>query len=1226
MSRLSGRMVLAVLLVLTVPLPGWCAGRAGDMVREDWYFRESLAAIRDWEAVLARWEEATPEPQRTPVLPVPAGGEAVAWPNPIPRTLLPAEDRSLRVRVSMVDGKVKIDRGASDSPSQPQTVAPGETVLGYKHPGGGGKDQWYHRYERRFDRLTTFQAKPARFALGIDAPLDLRRGGNELAVTFSNATQEPLALTATLHLHLPEGTRACGQQAIELAPGATRRVTFSVPLDDQGGGLLILAIADRDESYWLPLLTHVEDVESVLASIEQILGDAPDKAAAARFRRVRATHQSFRQPEKRCVSRTLQSSETAGAWRDLFEEASRLRDDLLLRRIDFDALVFVKRKPYFSEQPFMDAHHLFNRPGGGVYRLSPVSPHGAVTPVVDGLGEGVYRDVFLHWDAEKFLFAFGNGSDQWDGSQSYHIYEAGVDGTGLRQLTTGPKNDCEPLYLPGGRIGFTSDRSEHYVMCGGNRHSPTLFVMDGDGSDVEQLSFNMFNDFNPTMLPDGRILYSRWEYNERSVTALHNPFTINPDGTMMSPYYGNATIRPNVIMFPRPVPESRKVMALFTAHHGQTHGTIGLIDVRRGIDGPEPLTVLTPNVPVTGEKALDSRFGWYSDPAPLGETTYLCSFTPTVLPWLERSWALYVGDRHGNLALVVRDPDISCAEPVPLVRRPRPCERPAATTPSVDRGQDAEATLLLADVYVGLTGIERGTARYVRILEDVPRKGVREGGVILTSGTEIFTVKRIFGTVPIEADGSAHFVVPADRNVYFEVLDEDGREIQRMRSVVCLKPGERRGCIGCHESRKQAPPVRSAGAFYRGPSRPAPPPWGTQVFSYLRDVQPLVSAKCARCHTHDRMANRVILTDDLTDRFTIAYEELVPYLAVANANRWDHPDDVYARFPLTYGSKVSRLTEILAAGHYDVELTDEDRERLDTWIDANAAYYDRYEHYYGPKRSIFVGPVRGAMNEVYGRRCAKCHGGGDGSHGTWWLSLNRRDVANSRLLAAPLARTAGGWGRCDETVFADASDPDYEKLLAALTTLRDTLAERPRADLLSIRGTEAERQVVAIPDPPPRKSTPSDLPEGDWVYLSDLAWESARSGWTPNKDGLPRLDRDVQEQPLRLGLRRHAKGIGTHAPSEIVYPLDGKYARFFAQVGGAEAGGTVVFQVYGDDKLLAETGLMRGIEAVETIDVSTEGVRRLRLVVTDAGDNYFSDMANWASARLLRTTQGDRER
>lgn len=1041
----------------TPPAPPWQGGDRGG-VRRDWYFRETLPAIRDWEDILTRWEKATPEAERTPVFPVPVNGEAVTWANPIPLMLLPDGDSKARVRVRLVGDKVKCH---SDT-APPCSVAHyqlGETVLGYKHPGGGGKDQWYHRYDRKFDRLTTFRPHPAPFALQLDAPFDFRVGANELPVTLRNVSDKPLTLTLRLRFLTTKEERACGERTVTLAAGATETARFPFALTAQGGGLLLLKLNGADQSFWLPLFTHVEDVAAVLKGIEQILTDTPDPKASALLSNLRQRADT--------LLNTQYAIRNTHEWRAVFEQASALRDELLLRRIKFDTLLFIKRKPFFSEQPFMDAHHLFNRPGGGIYRLSPVRPDGKVTPVVDSLGEGVYRDVCLHWDAKKILFSFGNGNDKWDGKQSYHIYEIGVDGQGLRQLTFGPKNDCEPFYLPNGQIGFTSDRSEHFVMCGGDRHVANLFVMNSDGSDIRQLSFNVFNDFNPTVLPDGRILYSRWEYNERSVTSLHKLFTINPDGTQMAPYYGNATIRPNVIMFARPVPNSKKVMGLFTAHHGQTHGPIGLIDVSKGTDGDAPITVLTPGVPVTGERAEDSKYGWFSDPMPLSETTYLCSFTPTVLPWLEKSWAIYVGDRHGNLALIYRDPAISCAEPVPLVPRLRPHVLPPAK-PNSD-AMDAEATLLLMDVYRNLPGVPRGAAKYLRILEDVPRKGVCTGGVIVTAATGIYTVKRIFGVVPIEPDGSAHFIVPANRNVYFEVLDENQREIQRMRSVVCLKPNEQRTCVGCHESRTTAPPNISFVATSRPPRRPTPPPWGTQTLSFLRDVQPVLNAKCVRCHAYDRWTNGVILTDDLTDQFTISYQELLPYLSTANAMRWDHPEDVYPRPPYTYGSKVSRLTKLLEAGHHGVRLTDEEWLRLINWIDANGVYYDRYESTYGD-RHIFTGNIRKTMEDVYARRCARCHGQDNDRRGdTWWLSLNRHDVRMSRALQAPLARAAGGWELCEETVFANTDDPDYKTLLASLTALRDQLTQRPREDLLSLRGTDAERQLLSLPAPPPRR-------------------------------------------------------------------------------------------------------------------------------------------------------------
>jgi hypothetical protein len=346
---------------------------------------------------------------------------------------------------------------------------------------------------------------------------------------------------------------------------------------------------------------------------------------------------------------------------------------------------------------------------------------------------------------------------------------------------------------------------------------------------------------------------------------------------------------------------------------------------------------------------------------------------------------------------------------------------------------------------------------------------------------------------------------------------------------------------------------------------------------------------------------------------------LLTHIKAAISNRWDHPDDVYPRPPYTYGSKVSPLTRLLDQGHHGVRLSNDDRLRLVTWIDTNGVYYDRYQTTYGSRRSIFGGAEGKTLRTVHARRCETCHGKADGAKDTWWLSLNRRDPKLTRALMAPLAASAGGWGRCDGGVFPDTRDSDYRAMLAAFTSVHRRLSRRPRADLLSIRGTPAETQVVRIPPPPPPPARRAEqLPDDRWVWLSDLAWTSARSGWTPNKDGLPRRNRDVTEAPLRLGTDRYARGIGTHAPSEIVYRLAGKYDRFSAAVGGAESGGSVVFKVYGDDACLFDSGVMRGLQGTKQVDVSVAGVGNLRLVVTDAGNGYNADMANWAAARLRK--------
>ena len=1044
-----------------------------EVVVSDWYFRESLVAIDDWETILAEREAEVAEADRIPVYPVPDDGSSVTWLNPIPQSLLLSGAHDNPVILQVAGDSIVLSDNAVDE-TQQRRVQAGETVRGAMHPGGGGKSQWYHQYDRLFDSLLALRPQSAPFGVELAEPWNPRFGENRLSLVFSNHSGLPLKLKFRCFFHErslntePTSAQPTGQRGervqrkvlddrlIELNAGEHQSVELAFDLSRPGGGLVVIDIATETQSYWIALLTHVEDVPAVLRSVEQILDDAAD--ATSMRPKVLATSATLRGRMNRLLDATTATADDC--WSELFLEASALRDRLLLDQIDFDRLLFVKRKPYISEQPFMDGHHCYNRPGGGIYSLSPVEPEGVVTTVVDSQGTGIYRDVCLHWGGQRLLFAFGNGADrprplpdqsldEVTGDENYNIYEIAVDGTKLRQVTASPENDCEPFYLPNGQIGFTSDRAEQIVMCGSDIHVASLYTMNADGSAIQQLGFNVFNEFNPSVLADGRIIYNRWEYNERSVTSLHDLFTIHPDGSHAAPFYGNATIRPNVIMFPRSVPNSRKVMALFTGHHGQTHGPIGTIDVGRGLDGQEPLSVLTPGVPVVGEKIEDSRHGWFSEPWPLSETTYLCSFTPTVQPWLEQSWALYVGDRHGNLGLVYRDADISCAEPVPVVSRVTPDVLPPAS-PNSDADQ-ADASLLVLDVYRGLSDTPRGTARFLRVLEDVPRTAVPTGGVICTSGTQIYTVKRVWGTVPVESDGSAHFSVPANRNLYFQVLDESRREIQRMRSVVCLKPGESRTCVGCHEPRTQAPPNDVSLASLRAPDRPVPPPWGTDTVSFLRDVQPVISEKCTQCHDHDRAKCRVLLTDDLTDQFTVAYEELLPYLSVASAMRWDNPEDVYPRPEYTYGSNASPLVKLLTEGHHDVNLSNEQWERLTTWIDTNGVYYDRYETYY-PNREIFTGAIEKELHDVYSRRCAACHTDEDGGRfGNWWQSLNRHDVQQSRMLQAPLARAAGGSQRCQSVVFADQSDADYQKLLATLTTLHDQLHDRPRADLLSVR-------------------------------------------------------------------------------------------------------------------------------------------------------------------------------
>ena len=210
----------------------------------------------------------------------------------------------------------------------------------------------------------------------------------------------------------------------------------------------------------------------------------------------------------------------------------------------------------------------------------------------------------------------------------------------------------------------------------------------------------------------------------------------------------------------------------------------------------------------------------------------------------------------------------------------------------------------------------------------------------------------------------------------------------------------------------------------------------------------------------------MILTDDLTDQFTVSYEELLPYLSVAILEPLGPSRRRLPRPPYTYGSKVSRLTRALAAGHHDVKLADEERERISpgsTPTGPTTTATSSRELSEAPAADLRR-PVRTSSTRSMPGGAARATGRPTAA-GNWWLSLNRRDVSQSRMLAAPLARSAGGWQRCGDPVFADTADADYKKLLAGLAGLGERLSKEPRADLLSIRGTEAERQELTLLPP-----------------------------------------------------------------------------------------------------------------------------------------------------------------
>jgi len=321
-----------------------------------------------------------------------------------------------------------------------------------------------------------------------------------------------------------------------------------------------------------------------------------------------------------------------------------------------------------------------------------------------------------------------------------------------------------------------------------------------------------------------------------------------------------------------------------------------------------------------------------------------------------------------------------------------------------------------------------------------------------------WTPVRILGEVPIEPDGSAHFQVPADTAVYFQLLDENHMELRRMRSFISFQSGERRGCTGCHETREEAPRAaqKFPRALLRDPSIPMPPAWGQQPLSFLRDVQPIFDRHCVACHGGLKPAGGLDFCGGLTRREVIpafaanrAYDTIRSRGLVAISNIHD---DARVTAPLAFGSHRSELVRVLREGACGkrATLSAQEWQRLVTWIDANAPYHDAFINkragampYDLPADEKLIA----AVAAVHTRRCNQCHTAGEVTQSHW---IDVHDPRRSLFLSAPLARSAGGSGKCGQPIYQNTDDADYRAVLDLVRAAARRAWQSPRRDLAAL--------------------------------------------------------------------------------------------------------------------------------------------------------------------------------
>ena len=618
-------------------------------------------------------------------------------------------------------------------------------------------------------------------------------------------------------------------------------------------------------------------------------------------------------------------------------------------QMQFGPLLFCKRVPTSYSHLVMQYYGWRARPGGGLFVLDKPGQSLATRRVFDA-SEGCILEPRLSYHAKKIVFSHVHCpkgplpygpllNDKDEGF--YHLWEVGTDGTGLRQLTRGPYDDLMPTWLPDGGIAFSSTRRKGYARCFGGQfsrrwHVYTLHRCDADGGNIRTVSFHDTNEWFPAVSNTGHILYARWDYIDRDAVTHQNLWATRPDGTNPVALWGNATPRPHCTFQMQPVPNSSKIIFAASAHHSIAGGPICLVDPTKHDNDQAAITRITPEIPFPEAESRNIR-EYYTAPWPLSEDFYLVAYSPQPLVWEPRAnpanaLGIYTLDRWGNRELLYRDPAIGATNPCPLVPRAVP-----PILPQVEEHAQAHGEMVLLDVYQGLGDVPRGTIKQLRIVQIFPKiTNVANHPPIGIAGEE--NGRAALGTVPVEADGSARFRLPARTPVLFQALDADGFAYQTMRSLTYVQPGERTSCIGCHEHRGTSPANVDALALRRPASAITPGPLGGRPFSYVRVVQPVLDKHCAKCHSGPKAKKGILLTGEPHGAFTRSYVSLMS--AKGMVPRYKARDQMQVTPPGGHNAaRGSKWLAMLRKGHNKVKLSAAELRRLAMWIDLNAIFY-----------------------------------------------------------------------------------------------------------------------------------------------------------------------------------------------------------------------------------------------------------------------------------------------
>ena len=765
-----------------------------------------------------------------------------------------------------------------------------------------------------------------------------------------------------------------------------------------------------------------------------------------------------------------------------------------LDKVDEDRFEALQRRallanPLVSDRPILFVVRHRDRSGTHEYLGSHTfMRHGSALKLLDvktgktktlvANPNGVIRSPCIHFDGKRVLFAMNKGRS------NFHIFEittapagrAALGAYKVKQLTRASDvSDVDPIYLPDGSIVFASSRDRKRVPCD-TQLVPQLFRMTATGANIHQITRSLVHENQVSLMPDGRILYSRWDYVDRNFADGHGFWVANPDGTDQAIVWGNNTAHPSAGWNARVIPGSRRLVCILGTHHDCLGGALAVLDPGRAIDGypsvvrtwpasvkerfrklekldmarekkrhpavwkaletwPEKALRLAhedANIRIhRWEDALGNVKPWYDTPWPLSDPGAVAAgkyFLCARASKRRENGTMWLVDVFGNEIEVHREAP-GCYSPMPLTPR----RKPTVMAPRRDYG-NGDGYFYVRDVYIGthMKGVKRGGVKHLRVIE-VPDKVGLSGGYWNCLGSQSpavnwsdFNTKRILGAVPVAEDGSAHFAAPSDRFLYFQLLDADGMMIQSMRSGTSIHSGETLGCVGCHESRLQTDSVSGLkplpSSMRRKPSKLAPWYGPTRRYSYVKEVQPVLDRHCLKCHDFGKKgAKKVILSGDRTLSFNFSYVELwhKGYVGAIGAGPAGHLT------PYSWGSHASKLIGHLRKGHQKVKLNAEEFDRLITWVDLNGPYYPT---------TCSTGGAGGRSALKLGRILSPA-------------KLRIEEVFRAEFFKGPMFNL----DRPELSPYLskiDKSNPRYGMLLEALREGAKRVKERPRGDVM----------------------------------------------------------------------------------------------------------------------------------------------------------------------------------